>query len=138
MLSEERNGTVAFQLNSRLQSQRPLWECPHSVPQYLLFVGLLFQLDLEDPWVGKWVILHAERVQLPGEPSWLFRAVKVTCIGVLRRNKRCLHCPPAPPAGVTGAFPSWQPGSNPSVPPVGHMLLSILLSLQIFRVVFWG
>lgn len=43
-----------------LQSQRPLWGCPHGVPQDLLFVGFLdqdgqqqlFQLDSEAPWVG--------------------------------------------------------------------------------------
>lgn len=62
MLSGRKKRGCGFPAEFMLaQSQRPLWGCPHGVPRYLLFVGLLdegeqqqlFQLDLEDPWVGR-------------------------------------------------------------------------------------
>lgn len=52
---------MAFQLNlCYYRAKGHSGECPHSAPQYLLFVGLLdqdeqhqlLQLDLEHPWVG--------------------------------------------------------------------------------------
>lgn len=98
-------------------------------------MGLLFQLDLEDPWVGRWVILHAERVQLPGEPSWLFRAIRVTCVEKRQKMPALPTCPSWRCDMSVPLMAAWQ---QHSVPPVGHMMLSVLLSVQLFGVVFWG